>query len=65
MMPLIALVWPFNRWWFISVLVVIWPITFYTLYRATVANVTSIIRLSKIVFLLAAAALLIGSIPGA
>ncbi len=63
-LPFVPLVWPLNAGYTLISLVVIWPLMFSTLYKATADNVTSIIRLSKLLFLLVAAALLIGSIPG-
>jgi geranylgeranylglycerol-phosphate geranylgeranyltransferase len=63
-LPFVPLVWPLNAGYTLISLLVIWPLMFSTLYKATADNVTSIIRLSKLLFLLVAAALLIGSIPG-
>jgi geranylgeranylglycerol-phosphate geranylgeranyltransferase len=63
-LPFVPLVWSLNAGYTLITLVVIWPLMFSTLYKATADNVTSIIRLSKLLFLLVAAALRIGSIPG-
>lgn len=63
-LPFVPLVWPLNAGFTLISLLIIWPMMFSTLYKATADNVTSIIRLSKLLFLLVAAALLIGSIPG-
>jgi geranylgeranylglycerol-phosphate geranylgeranyltransferase len=63
-LPFVPLVWSLNAGFTLITLLVIWPMMFSTLYKATADNVTSIIRLSKLLFLLVAAALLIGSIPG-
>lgn len=63
-LPLVTFVWPLNRWYIAAVLVIVWPFTFYTLARATVANVKNLIRFSKYLFLLVAVLLLIGSAPG-
>jgi len=63
-LPFVPFVWSLNAGFMVITLVVIWPLMFSTLYKATADNVTSIIRLSKLLFLLVAAALFIGSIPG-
>ncbi|MBZ0297438.1 MAG: geranylgeranylglycerol-phosphate geranylgeranyltransferase [Anaerolineae bacterium] len=63
-LPLVMLVWPLNALYLIVVLAIIWPLTFYTLARATVENVKQVAFLAKMLFLLTTLALLVGSIPG-
>lgn len=63
-LPLVMLVWPLNPLYLTVVLAVIWPLTFYTLARATVENVKQVAFLAKMLFLLTTLALLVGSIPG-
>lgn len=61
-LPLVLLVWPLNTAFALIVFLGIWPMTFFTLWRASVTNAADLIRVSKLLFLLVAVALLIGSI---
>lgn len=61
-LPLVTRIWPLNGLFLPLVLALVWPVTFYTLARATHDNAKGVIRVSKLVFLFVAVALLIGSI---
>src|SRR5262249_43064724 len=65
LLPLIQLLWTLNSWFIIIVIVIIWPLTVFTLLNALrpdEARVKMMLRLSKLLFLLVATAFLIGSI---
>ena len=64
MLPLILPVWSLNRWYIIAAVVGIWPILLYALLRSTPQNSRTLIAISKLLFLLTAGALLVGSAPG-
>ena len=61
-LPVVRLVWPLNNLFLAIAFLIVWPVTFYTLARATVENTSGAIRVSKLIFLLVAVALLVGSI---
>lgn len=65
--PGLELIWPLNPAFLIIALVLIWPLFFSVLWivanRDQPRQVHNILRLSKLFFLLVAAALLIGSLP--
>jgi 4-hydroxybenzoate polyprenyltransferase len=67
-LPLLRLVWPLNAWYLAGVLIVIYPLTLFFLVRlsrvpdAEYADVKAVLRLSKLLFLLFALVMLIGSL---
>ncbi|MEP7287588.1 MAG: UbiA family prenyltransferase [Chloroflexota bacterium] len=66
-LPLLRLFWALNNWYLAAVALVIWPLMAYSLLRlqnldAENKNVTAILRVSKLLFLLVAIAILIGSL---
>ena len=63
-LPLILPVWSLNRWYLIAAVAGIWPIMLYALLRSTTQNSKTLIAVSKLLFLMTAAALLVGSAPG-
>ncbi len=63
-LPLILPVWSLNRWYLIAAVAGIWPILLYALLRSTPQNSKTLIAVSKLLFLLTAGALLVGSVPG-
>jgi geranylgeranylglycerol-phosphate geranylgeranyltransferase len=63
-LPLILPVWPLNRWYMIAAVAGIWPILLYALLRSTPQNSKMLIAVSKLLFLMTAGALLVGSAPG-
>ncbi len=60
--PAVRLVWPLNNVFLAVAFLIVWPLTFLTVARATVENAKGAIRVSKLLFLLVAVALLVGSI---
>jgi geranylgeranylglycerol-phosphate geranylgeranyltransferase len=62
-LPLLTLVWPMNALYPVIVIAGVWPLMFYALFTATTANARALAAMSKLLFLLTAVALLIGSIP--
>ena len=65
LLPFVQLIWTLNAWFIVIVAVLIWPMTLFTLGQALhfdEARVKVMLRLSKLLFLLVAAAFLIGSI---
>lgn len=62
-LPLLLLVWPLNPLFMAVVLFGVWPLMFYALFTATPAKAHALAAMSKLLFLLTALALLIGSIP--
>lgn len=68
LLPMTALVWSLNPWFLLIALLVIAPGTLLVLYvlnrRDAERQMHTILRLSKLLFLLVAAAWLIGSVPG-
>lgn len=67
-LPLLRLVWPLNGWYLAGVLVIIYPLTLFFLVRLSrvpdvdYADVKVVLRLSKLLFLLFALVMLIGSL---
>ncbi len=64
-LPLVQLIWTLNSWFNIIVVVLIWPMVFFMLFRTLRPDdgkVKVMLRLTKLLFLLVAAAFLIGSI---
>jgi geranylgeranylglycerol-phosphate geranylgeranyltransferase len=62
-LPLLMLVWPLNILYPVVVMVGVWPLMFYALSTATPDNARALAAMSKLLFLLTAVALLIGSLP--
>ena len=66
-LPLVRIVWPLNVWYLVAIFAVIWPLVGFfvvTLSRQPDPdhkNVNSVLRLSKLMFLLVALAILVGS----
>lgn len=63
LLPLVRLLWPLNGWFLLAVFAGVWPPVLLALRRARVETAAGLVRVSKLVFLLAALALLIGSVP--
>jgi geranylgeranylglycerol-phosphate geranylgeranyltransferase len=62
-LPLLLLVWSLNILSPAVVMFGVWPLMFYALSTATTQNARALAAMSKLLFLLTAVALLIGSIP--
>jgi geranylgeranylglycerol-phosphate geranylgeranyltransferase len=62
-LPLLMLVWPLNPLCLAVIMLGVWPLMFYALWTATPQNARALAAMSKLLFLLTAVALLIGSIP--
>lgn len=62
-LPLLTLVWALNQWFNIIVLILIWPVTFFALYKATSSNVKAPLMVSKLLLLMVSASLVVGTLP--
>jgi 4-hydroxybenzoate polyprenyltransferase len=61
-LPLVRLIWALNPLFLIIVFMIIWPLTLRAILKSSVAEANGLIRVSKLLFLLVAVVLLIGSI---
>jgi geranylgeranylglycerol-phosphate geranylgeranyltransferase len=61
-LPVLQAWWPLNPWFMLMVMVIVWPATFISLFGRGI-EIIKILRFSKLLFLLVAVALLIGSVP--
>lgn len=62
-LPLLTFVWALNQWFNIIVLILIWPVTFFALYKATSHNVKAPLMVSKLLLLMVSASLVVGTLP--
>jgi len=66
-LPLLRLVWVFNSWFLIAVFLVVWPFMAFLIWRLAPrhdpdnSKVNQVLRLSKLLFLVVALAILVGS----
>jgi geranylgeranylglycerol-phosphate geranylgeranyltransferase len=63
-LPLIRLFWELNTWFLVAVVIVIWPVTAFLVVQLSEPDqkqVIRVLRISKLLFLLVALAILIGS----
>jgi len=67
-LPLLRLVWVFNPWFLVAVFLVVWPFMAFLILRLAPGSdpdhrkVNTVLRLSKLLFLLVALVILIGSL---
>jgi geranylgeranylglycerol-phosphate geranylgeranyltransferase len=63
-LPLMRLFWELNNWFLVAVIIVIWPVTLFLLVQLSQPDhkrVVTVLRISKLLFLLVSLAILIGS----
>jgi geranylgeranylglycerol-phosphate geranylgeranyltransferase len=63
-LPLLRLFWELNNWFLVAVIIIIWPVTLFLLVQLSQPDhkqVITVLRVSKLLFLLVALAILIGS----
>ena len=62
-LPLMLRLWPLNALYMVVVALVIWPVVLYAFYKTTPERASTLIMVSKMLFLLTGVALLLGSLP--